>query len=117
MPKAYKAFNYVDEDGVQHKFAPGDDVPEEIAEKVTGEIFQPPANEELFTDGNADTELVGADPHAESAKAEDDEEINDNLNRMTVPQLVKLANDRNLEVPDNPKKRDLLKLLRDDAAQ
>lgn len=115
MPKkAFRAFNIVHE-GENLKFAPGDDVPDEIVEKVEPLIFQPREEEELFTDGNANTELVGTPPHAQSIK-EGEEDISDQYSKLKLQDLIQMATDRGLEVPDNPRKATLMEILRKDDA-
>lgn len=73
----------------------GDEVPDEHAEYITN----PGA-------------WLGENDHSPEPNPDNTVEITDELSELSVRQLTKLANDKNVEMPANAKKQDLLTALR-----
>lgn len=97
MTNAMAAFTVVDENGTAHTYLIDDDVPEEHVKLVQGD-----ARKVIFGEAADEDE-------EESFVQENGGE--DEYERMTVPQLVEMANNRNLNVTST-RKADLIDLLK-----
>ena len=80
----------------KHSFQAGDEVPEELEHYIT--------NPGAWL-GEGD---LGHEPDAEERV-----EIEDELSELTIRQLNKLAQDKKVPLPENARKSELLKALRD----
>lgn len=138
MPKTYKATTITDpESGESFSFGVGEDVPDElvefVSESVRDAIFEPEEDEffrdedgELLAGGNHDATAGDEDPLNKRIKEEiglDGDTVRNegDYESMKVPELVTLAEDREIDLGGATKKADIIAVLKaadeDDAAQ